>query len=90
MLRGILNDLLDMDENDLRELNNACVSQLKAMRSRKSALNRHVFKTGDRVTWNGRRGNQVGTIVRVKRKKAICDAGAGRNWDVPLGMLMQA
>jgi hypothetical protein len=90
MLRGILNDLLDMDEADLQALNNACVSQIKSLRNRKSALNRHVFKAGDRVSWNGRRGNQVGTIVRVKRKKAICDVGAGRNWDVPLGMLMQA
>ena len=25
--------------------------------------------------------------LRVKRKKAICDVGSGRNWDVPLSML---
>ena len=90
MLRGILNDLLDMSEDDLRTLNNATVTQLKAIRNRKSALNRHIFKEGDKVTWNGRNGLAHGTIVRVKRKKAICDVGLGRNWDVPLGMLTAA
>jgi hypothetical protein len=25
--------------------------------------------------------------VRIKRKKAICSVGHGRNWDVPLTML---
>jgi len=93
MLRGILNDLLDMDETDLRELNHACVAQLKAIRNRKSALNRHVFKAGDRVSFNGRAGLTEGTIVRVKRKKAIVSVDDGRlpgNWDVPLGMLSAA
>jgi hypothetical protein len=93
MLRGILNDLLDMDEASLRELNHACVSQLKAIRNRKSALNRHVFKAGDRVSFSGRAGLTEGTIVRVKRKKAIVSVDTGGrpgNWDVPLGMLSAA
>ena len=90
MLRGILNDLRDMNEADLRTLNSAVVDQIKLLRNRDAALNRRIFSAGDRVKWNGRRGLTEGTIVRVKRKKAIVDVGVGRNWDVPLGMLSAA
>jgi len=87
MLRGILIDILDMDEADLRTLNHAAITQLKALRSRKTAINRHAFKEGDQVTFKGRAGNMIGTVKRVKRKKAIIDTGELRCWDVPLGML---
>ena len=90
MLRGILNDLRDLDEADLRKLNSAVVDQLKFLRNRNAAVNRHLFEAGDRVSFNGRGGYTEGTVVRVKRKKAIVSVDAGRtpgNWDVPLGML---
>ena len=93
MLRGILNDLRDMDEADLRTLNSAVVDQLKLLRNRDAAVNRRIFKAGDRVSFDGRGGYTVGTIVRVKRKKAIVSVDDGRrpgNWDVPLGMLTAA
>jgi len=90
MLRGILNDLRDLDEADLRTLNSAVVDQLKLLRNRDAAVNRRLFAAGDRVSFNGRRGYTEGTIVRIKRKKAIVSVDEGRspgNWDVPLGML---
>ncbi len=90
MLRGILNDLRDLDETDLRTLNSAVIDQLKLLRNRNAAVNRRLFAAGDRVSFDGRGGYTEGTIVRVKRKKAIVDVGIGRNWDVPLGMLTAA
>jgi plasmid stabilization system protein ParE len=82
-----------MDEADLRTLNSAVVDQLKLLRNRDAAVNRRIFKAGDHVKWSGRRGEQIGTIIRVKRKKAIVsvhDSARPGNWDVPLGMLSAA
>ena len=87
MLNEILNNLTSLNNTELRTLNSAVVDQLKALRNRDAALKRHTLSAGDRVSWNGRHGLTEGTIVRIKRKKAICDVGGGRNWDVPLGML---
>jgi len=87
MLREILNNLRDLNEDDLHTLNASVVDQIKLLRNRDAAIRRRLFGVGDRVSWTGRGGYTEGTIVRVKRKKAIVDIGAGRNWDVPLGML---
>ena len=89
-VKDVIEDLGQFTDEELRAINDAVIRQLKFNRSCKAAAARNIFKAGDRVKWSGRRGNQVGTIVRVKRKKAICDVGAGRNWDVPLGMLSAA
>ena len=87
MLRGMINDLQDMTDSQLHELNSAIIVQLKFNRGRLAESARLTLRAGDKVKWSGRRGPMTGTIVRVKRKKAICDVGMGRNWDVPLGML---
>ena len=91
MLKNILSDLRGLNKADLRTLNSAVVDQLKLLRDRDAAINRRIFVAGDRVSWSGRRGRAEGTIVRVKRKKAIVDVSvsgkAGLLWDVPLGML---
>ncbi len=85
--KDILNNLTSLNEEELRTLNTAVVDQLKAIRNRNAAIKRTTLTVGQRVSWNGRNGYTEGTIVRVKRKKAICDVGYGRNWDVPLSML---
>jgi len=86
-LSNIISELHNLDSNQLRVLNSAVCNQLSAIRDRDSALKRRTLRAGDKVSWNGRGGYTEGTIVRVKRKKAICDVGHGRNWDVPLSML---
>jgi hypothetical protein len=53
---------------------------------RRTGSMRYTLKSGDKVSFNGRTGYQVGKIIRVKRKKAIIEV-VGRNWDVPLSML---
>tara|TARA_Y100000593_G_C4143532_1_gene253470 strand:+ start:170 stop:451 length:282 start_codon:yes stop_codon:yes gene_type:complete len=56
--------------------------QNKRTRNMKSSL-----AAGDTVSFNGKRsGAVVGTIVRIKTKKAIVEVN-GQNWDVPLAML---
>ena len=93
MLDKILNNLNNFTEAELRTINSAVVDQLKANRNREAALKRHTLKAGDRVSWNGRSGHTEGTIVRIKRKKAICSTTGGYNgasWDVPLSMLSLA
>jgi hypothetical protein len=87
MLNEIMNNLSDLNEPELRALNKAVIDRMKSLRNREAALKRRTLRAGDRVSWDGRRGYTEGTIVRVKRKKAICDVGSGRNWDVPLNML---
>lgn len=49
---------------------------------------KRLFKEGDIVSFSGRRsGSVTGTIVRVKRTKAIVQVAGSRNWDVPLSMM---
>ena len=56
-------------------------------RNKRTQSARYSLRAGDKVTFNGRRGQVSGTIVRVKRKKAIVSVNGGHNWDVPLSML---
>jgi hypothetical protein len=92
-IKNILSNIDLLEDKELRAINTAVIKQLKSNRNQLAAVNRAAFEAGDRVKWSGRRGEQVGTIVRVKRKKAIVSVNEGRrpgNWDVPLGMLSAA
>ena len=83
----ILDSTQQLSEGELRELNSFIIARLKERRSFDAALKRRTLSAGDKVSWTGRNGFTEGTIVRIKRKKAICSVGYGRNWDVPLNML---
>lgn len=86
-LGRISTELPTLTETQLRTLNRLVIDQLKSIRDIEAAEKRRVLREGDRVSWTGRNGYTEGTIVRVKRKKAIVDVGHARNWDVPLSML---
>ena len=59
-----------------------------ARRNKKTEDARFSLKAGDKVFFEGSRSGPChGTIVRVKRKKAIVKVPGSRNWDVPLSML---
>lgn len=84
---NIVSNISKLSESQLRSLNGLVIEQLKMIRSIESAEKRAILREGDRVSWSGRHGYTEGSIIRVKRKKAICSVGHGRNWDVPLNML---
>tara|TARA_Y100001970_G_C13855524_1_gene661475 strand:+ start:440 stop:718 length:279 start_codon:yes stop_codon:yes gene_type:complete len=86
-LDQILDSTSNLTEGELRELNGFIVARLKERRSFEAALKRRTLSEGDKVSWHGRNGLTKGTIIRIKRKKAICQVGMGQNWDVPLNML---
>ena len=87
----ILDSTQNLTEGELRELNIFVCARLKERSSFDAALKRRTLAEGDKVSWNGRNGYTEGTVIRVKRKKAICSADGdtyiGRSWDVPLNML---
>ena len=86
-----LNEALDMisgmNETELSKLNQAVCSEIRSKRNQEARKKRFLFNTGDKVSWNGRRGCTEGTIIRVKRKKAIISVSGHGQWDVPLSML---
>ena len=69
------------------KLNSEVVRRLKLVRAAKSRAARASLSSGDKVSWTGRHGYTEGTILRIKRKKAICAVENSGNWDVPLNML---
>ena len=86
-LHEALNMISGMNESELLDLNRAVCMQIKDRQNRDARSKRYSLKSGDKVSWSGKRGYYEGTIVRIKRKKAIVDVGPGLNWDVPLNML---
>jgi len=91
-VKDVLQNLTQLTDDELRKINAAVIDQLKFNRNADAVAKRHTLTAGDRVQFIGRRGKMIGTIKRVKRKKAIVsvDASDSRfpgNWDVPLGML---
>jgi len=80
----------NLSEAELIILNKAVITELKAQRSRAATLKRFELNAGDKVSFNGRRGYTEGTIVRIKRKKAIVAVDGSGRWDVPLNMLTAA
>ena len=85
-LNQVIRILNTFNEDELVSLNRAVVDQIKSQRSAQAAINRHLFRVGDVVSWNGRAGVNEGKITKVNRKKAIITVGIER-WNVPLNML---
>jgi hypothetical protein len=83
----VMDNVSTLNEAQLGRLNRAVIAEMKGRRNYDAALKRRTLSEGDRVSWTGRNGYTEGTIIRIKRKKAICDVDSGSNWDVPLNML---
>jgi hypothetical protein len=87
MLRGILNDVRDLDEAGLREVNRAVIRQLKLIRAAQSKAVKMTLCEGDTVMFDGKRGGrQTGTVASIKRKFAHVETSRGC-WRVPMNML---
>ena len=80
--------LLTWSDDQVSEAWRIVAAEGKLRQERKATNLRGQLVEGDRVSFTGRKvGSVTGTIVRVKRKKAIVRVGGSRNWDVPLSML---
>ena len=80
--------LLTWSDSQVSEAWQLIADEGKRRRESVSQKMRCALKAGDKVSFSGRKaGSVTGTIVRVKRKKAIVSVAGSRNWDVPLNML---
>ena len=87
----ILSELAKLDEQQLKTINHAVVSQLKVIRQRKANSIRYTLTAGDRVGFGdrnarGKRSYKEGSLVRIKRTRAEVLVGM-TTWTVPLNML---
>tara|TARA_B000000557_G_scaffold198404_1_gene163678 strand:- start:202 stop:486 length:285 start_codon:yes stop_codon:yes gene_type:complete len=79
--------LLTWTDEEINEAWRLIAKEGNMRRDRATTHARSHFRAGDKVFFEGNRSGAChGTIVRVKRKKAIVQVG-GRNWDVPLNLL---
>ena len=85
-MKNILSELKNLSEKELIELNRAVLTQLKFERAAKTKAMKMSLNEGDTVRWSGRKGNQHGTVVSLKRKYAHVDVGTG-TWPLPMNML---
>ena len=81
--------LMTWTDEQITEAWGLIATEGQARRDRKTNAARYLLKAGDKVFFEGNRSGPChGTIVRVKRKKAIVQvAGSRRQWDVPLNLL---
>ena len=80
--------LLTWTDEEVSEAWNLIAAEGEQRRATRTANARFSLKAGDKVYFEGNKsGKCYGTIVRVKRKKAIVQVSGSRNWDVPLSML---
>ncbi len=86
--KGILQTLLlTWTDAEVSEAWSMIAEEGKRRKNKRTKVMKSSLAAGDTVSFNGRRsGSVVGTIVRIKTKKAIV-AVNGQNWDVPLAML---
>jgi hypothetical protein len=80
--------LLTWTDEEITEAWRLIAAEGKMRKERATSHARSSLRAGDKVYFEGNRsGKCYGTIVRVKRKKAIVQVPGSRNWDVPLSML---
>ena len=58
----------------------------KALKATRTAVKKALFKVGDTVNIDSKKGLLVGTITKMNRTRAICDI-KGKAYNVPFGMM---
>ena len=81
--------LLTWNDDEVSQAWSMIATEGKLRKNKRTKVMKSSLAVGDTVSFNGKRsGSVVGTIVRIKTKKAIV-AVNGQNWDVPLAMLQK-
>ena len=76
-----------MSINELLDLNKVIVAQIKARQKKVQVQAAAKLVVGQKVTWTGKRGTQVGVVTKVKIKMVEVNAGLGGLWNVTASML---
>ena len=79
--------LKTMDKDELIELNNAVVHEVKWKRKQEVADKKRTLKVGMRVWYDGKHGFTKGTITDLRRTKADVVTDDGQKWNCPISML---
>ena len=80
--------LLTWTDDEISEAWSLIAAEGQRRREWATSHARTQLRAGDDVYFeDNRSGKCYGTIVRVKRKKAIVQVAGSRNWDVPLNLL---
>ena len=88
-INEIVGALHGLNEKELLHINSVAIDRIKALRRLDAAAVGASLSIGDRVTWTGRRGTQVGLVEKINRKNAKVKVGVTL-WTVPMNMMTAA
>lgn len=73
---------------ELMDMNNIVVKKIKYTRALETQKLKWQLRNGMKVEWLGKKGHKVGTILEVKRTRAlVMEQDNGKRWNCPLTML---
>ena len=76
-----------MTKDELLQLNNAVVHEVKWKRKQETADKKKTLKVGMRVWWDGKKGYNTGMITDMRITKADVIADDGARYECPITML---
>tara|TARA_R110000803_G_scaffold180799_2_gene243225 strand:+ start:1183 stop:1521 length:339 start_codon:yes stop_codon:yes gene_type:complete len=76
-----------MTKDELLQLNNAVVHEVKWKRKQETADKKKTLKVGMRVWWDGKKGFNTGMITDIRITKADVIADEGTRYECPIAML---
>ena len=76
-----------MTKDELLQLNNAVVHEVKWKRKQETADKKKTLKVGMRVWWDGKKGFNTGMITDIRITKADVIADDGARYECPITML---
>jgi len=88
-LNQITSEIQNLSYDDLLKLNKSVIAVCKVKRTLKSAAASGTFSIGDRVSFNGKRGAEYGTITKVNRTRAIVDLDGRGKYSIGMGDLQK-
>jgi hypothetical protein len=90
MKKSILNAINAISSTEeMNEVIDLIKLKQKSLRSEAQRSVKATIMRGSKVTVNGQRANGVGTILDIKRTKAIVEIN-GERWNVPLTLIRAA
>lgn len=84
-------DIDGLTETELVDLNHRICARIRLLREVRAHEQMLAFRVGDRVSFDGHRGERVtGVVTRYNRKTVTVVTDAGRQWNVAPTFLKKA